>query len=72
MKKILYFWLVVFSIITYKAQSTTWNGTSWSNGTPNSNMDAIINGNFTQIVSLASKNLTINPGFTYTVTNGQR
>ena len=72
MKKILYFWLVVFSIITYKAQSTTWNGTSWSNGTPNSNMDAIINGNFTQIVSLASKNLTINQGFTYSVNNGQR
>lgn len=72
MKKILYFWLVVFSIITYKAQNTTWNGTSWSNGVPSSTTDAIINGNFTQIGSLTSKNLTINPGFTYTVTNGQR
>ena len=34
MKKILYFWSVVFSIIIYKAQSTTWNGSSWSNGVP--------------------------------------
>ncbi len=72
MKKILYFWLVVFSIITYKAQITTWNGTSWSNGVPSSTTDAIINGNFTQNMNLASKNLTINQGFTYYVNNGQR
>ena len=72
MKKILYFWLVGFSIITYKAQTTTWNGTSWSNGVPSSTTDAIINGNFTQNMSLASKNLTINQGFTYYVNNGQR
>lgn len=72
MKKILYFWLVVFSIITYKAQSTMWNGSSWSNGTPNSNTDAIINGNFIQNLGFSCKNLTINSGVTYTVKNGQR
>ncbi len=72
MKKILYFWLVVFSIITYKAQTTTWNGSSWSNGTPNSNTNVIINGNFIQKLGSTCKNLTINPGVTYTVSNGQR
>ena len=72
MKKILYFWLVVFSIITYKAQTTTWNGSSWSNGKPNSNTDVIINGNYFLNINLSSKNLTINPGFTYAVKNGQR
>jgi len=72
MKKILYFWLVVFSLITYKAQSTTWNGTSWSNGKPNTSTDAIINGNFIQKLGFSCKNLTINSGVTYTVKNGQR
>lgn len=72
MKKILYFWLVSFSIITYKAQTTVWNGSSWSNGTPNSNTDVIINGNYFLNTNLSSKNLTINPGFTYAVKNGQR
>ncbi|WP_312194646.1 T9SS type A sorting domain-containing protein [Epilithonimonas vandammei] len=61
-----------FSIITYKAQTTVWNGSSWSNGTPNSNTDVIINGNYFLNTNLSSKNLTINPGFTYAVKNGQR
>jgi len=63
---------VGFSIITYKAQTTVWNGSSWSNGTPNSNTDVIINGNYFLNTNLSSKNLTINPGFTYAVKNGQR
>lgn len=65
MKKILYFWLVGFSIITYKAQTTTWNGTSWSNGNPNASTDAIIAANYNQARSHAVKNLTINSGITF-------
>lgn len=72
MKKILYFWLVVFSIITYKAQTTTWNGSSWSNGEPDVSKDAIINGNFSLNSNFRSKNFTINPGFTFTLRNGQK
>ncbi|WP_333854247.1 T9SS type A sorting domain-containing protein [Epilithonimonas sp.] len=72
MKKFLYFWLLVFSIITYKAQTTTWNGSSWSNGNPNPSTDAIISGNFIQTLGFSCKNLTINPGVQYTVKNGQR
>ena len=56
MKKILYFWLVVFSIITYKAQTTTWNGSSWSNGKPDASKDAIISADYSQSANLAVKN----------------
>ena len=65
MKKILYFWLVVFSIITYKAQTTTWNGSSWSNGKPNASTDAIIAANYNEAASLAVKNMTINSGISF-------
>ena len=67
MKKILYFWLVVFSIITYKAQSTTWNGSSWSNGRPNTSTDAIISADYSQSANLTVKNLTINSGTNFTL-----
>ena len=67
MKKILYFWLVVFSIITYKAQTTTWNGSSWSNGKPNTSTDAIISADYSQSANLAVKNMTINSGISFTL-----
>lgn len=67
MKKILYFWLVVFSIITYKAQTTTWNGSSWSNGKPNTSKDAIIASDYSQSANLTVKNLTINSGTNFTL-----
>ena len=70
MKKILYFWLVVFSIITYKAQTTTWNGTSWSNGIPSATKDAVIAGDFNLGQHIACRSLTINPGATYKVFKG--
>lgn len=70
MKKILYFWLVVFSIITYKAQTTTWNGTSWSNGIPSATKDAVIAGDFNLGQHIACRSLTINPGATYKVVKG--
>lgn len=67
MKKILYFWLVVFSIITYKAQTTTWNGSSWSNGVPSSKKDAIIASDYSQSRNLTVKNMTINSGKNFTL-----
>ncbi|WP_313268549.1 T9SS type A sorting domain-containing protein [Epilithonimonas vandammei] len=67
MKKILYFWLVVFSIITYKAQTTTWNGSSWSNGKPDASKDAIISADYSQSANLAVKNMTINSGKNFTL-----
>ena len=67
MKKILYFWLVVFSSITNKEQSTTWNGSSWSNGRPNTSTDAIISADYSQSANLTVKNLTINSGINFTL-----
>ena len=46
--------------------TTTWDGTSWDNGTPTyGSTDAVINGNYTG--SIFAANLTINPGFTVTL-----
>ena len=70
MKKILYFWLVVFSIITYKAQSTTWNGSSWSNGVPSATKDAIIAGDYNLPRSVGAVKITINSGVTYSIAEG--
>ena len=67
MKKILYFWLVVFSIITYKAQTTTWNGSSWSNGRPISTTDAIIAADYNEATNISAKNLTIESGKNLTI-----
>lgn len=58
---------MVFSIITYKAQSTTWNGSSWSNGRPISTTDAIIAADYSQSANLAVKNMTINSGKNFTL-----
>jgi len=44
---------------------TIWNGTSWSNGLPNSGIDGLIKGNLTTASALAYKNLTIETGFVY-------
>lgn len=60
----------IFSPATCSAiSSTTWNGTTWSNGTPTSTIDAIIAssttpGNFT------CKELTINSGVSLTMGSG--
>lgn len=67
MKKILYFWLVVFSIITYKAQTTVWDGTTWTNGLPSSTKDAIIASDYNQSLNLSAKSLTIESGKNYTL-----
>ena len=52
--------------------TTTWDGTTWSAGPPNSTTAAIINGNFSTSSggSFTSCSLTINAGFTFTVENG--
>ncbi|MBF02355.1 MAG: hypothetical protein CMP76_03570 [Flavobacterium sp.] len=57
--------------------TTTWNGTSWSNGVPIKNVAAIINGNYTSTADLEACSLTIgsganviiNSGHTLTITN---
>lgn len=52
-------------------KSTTWDGTAWSNGTPNSSLEAIIAGNYNSTTNgtFSSNKLTVNSG-TLTVSSG--
>lgn len=47
--------------------STTWSGSSWSNGTPAAGVDAIINGNFAATAGWECETLTINSSYTFTL-----
>jgi hypothetical protein len=47
--------------------STTWNGTTWSNGAPTSTVDAIIDGDFSSTGTLIAKDVTINATRTLTI-----
>ncbi len=40
--------------------TTTWNGSAWDNGPPNSNVDAIIAGNYAITTNITCKSLAIN------------
>ncbi|MCU7615107.1 T9SS type A sorting domain-containing protein [Chryseobacterium sp. GMJ5] len=49
---------------------TVWNGTTWSNGTPSSTLNAAINDNYTG-TGFTAKTLIVNSGFTLTINSGQ-
>ncbi|MFN3909421.1 MAG: G8 domain-containing protein [Flavobacterium sp.] len=51
---------------------TVWNGTAWSNGVPNSTINAVIMENFVTSADINSKDLTINSGRTLTVASGHK
>ncbi|WP_223549837.1 T9SS type A sorting domain-containing protein [Aestuariivivens sp. NBU2969] len=53
------------------ASTTTWDGASWNNGTPNINKAAVLNGNYSTAsqASFSACSLTINSG-TLTIANG--
>ncbi|QIY84903.1 T9SS type A sorting domain-containing protein [Chryseobacterium sp. NEB161] len=68
MKKLYTFLIIVCTVFTVNAQTpTTWDGTGWSNGDPQFDIDAIINGNLTLEYDLDTKNLTIASGVTLTL-----
>lgn len=50
--------------------TTTWNGSSWSNGVPLKNVAAIINGNYTSTTDIEACSLTVNAGFNVTIASG--
>jgi len=61
-----------FNIVAYSAEcpsTTTWNGSSWSNGIPNANTSVIINGNYDTNThgNFESCNLTVNSGRTVNI-----
>lgn len=60
------------AIFTYKCAaptSTTWNGSTWSNGSPSSTVDAVIASSTTP-GSFTCKDLTINSTFSLTIGSG--
>lgn len=54
-------------IATTTSVTTTWNGTTWSNGEPTSSVDAIIDGDFSSTADLVAKDVTINATRTLTI-----
>ena len=50
--------------------TTTWNGSAWSNGAPDSNLEAIIDGTYTTSGNLTAKKLIVNSGKSFTITSG--
>jgi hypothetical protein len=51
-------------------ESTTWDGSTWSNGIPNSSKAAIIAGNMTITSNIEACSLTVNNNAVVTVTSG--
>lgn len=71
MKKLYTFLIIVCTVLTVNAQTTTtWNGTGWSNGNPRADRNVIINSNYTLPRSWDSENLTIASGVTLTIPTG--
>lgn len=52
-------------------ESTTWNGSAWSNGTPDATKNATISGNLTVAAGFSANNLTIDNAVTVTLDAGQ-
>lgn len=53
-----------------EVRSSTWNGTSWSNGVPDSATTAIINGNFTAASDLNACTLTVSGSAVVVIPSG--
>lgn len=53
---------VYFTSVQIEVRSTTWNGTAWSNGAPDSTTSAIIEGDYTQSQHINACSLTVNSG----------
>ena len=42
------------------SQTTTWNGTTWDNGNPDSLTDAVFTGDYSSLGNLTAKSVTVN------------
>jgi len=70
MKALYLLLLLLFSSISI-AQTTTWDGSSWSNGVPNNSTDAIITGNYDTSINgdFTAKNLSVSISGAMTITS---
>jgi hypothetical protein len=58
------------SVVTLTVKSTTWNGTAWNNGAPDSTTTAIITGNYTSSANLNACTLTVDNAATVSILSG--
>jgi hypothetical protein len=58
------------SVVSITIRSTTWNGTAWSNGVPDSTTTAVISGNYTSTGSISACTLTVNNSAIVTIASG--
>jgi hypothetical protein len=67
MGKNIQIFIMLLFVIGLNGQTTTWNGTGWSNGKPDAAINAIITANYDESANFSSKTLTVNNGVTFTV-----
>ncbi|NIC02895.1 choice-of-anchor D domain-containing protein [Flavobacterium sp. J49] len=60
------------AVMITAGQSTTWNGSAWSNGAPTTGMAVVINGNYDTALhgSFEACSVTVNGGFTLNIQSG--
>ncbi|TRX27551.1 T9SS sorting signal type C domain-containing protein [Flavobacterium franklandianum] len=59
-----------FTITTNCSSTTTWNGTTWSNGAPTSSTTAIIAGNYNVSTNISACTLTVNNNAVVSIPSG--
>jgi len=58
------------SVVSIVVKSTTWNGTGWSNGAPDSTTTAVISGNYTSTGSISACTLTVDNNAVVLIASG--
>ena len=58
------------NVVTITVPSTTWNGTSWSNGVPTITTTTFITGNYSEITNLSACTLTVSNGAVVVIPSG--
>jgi len=57
----------ILNVCSSCASTTTWDGTAWSNGTPNATTKAVFDGNYTETGSLETCDLEVRPNDTLNI-----
>ncbi|HLF51649.1 T9SS sorting signal type C domain-containing protein [Flavobacterium sp.] len=58
------------AVVILPLVTTTWNGSSWSNGLPSSDKNIIFNGDYTSFSDINACSCTVNPGTNVIVNSG--
>ncbi|HLF52343.1 T9SS sorting signal type C domain-containing protein [Flavobacterium sp.] len=58
------------AVVIVPLATTTWNGSSWSNGLPSSDKNIVFNGDYTSFSDITACSCTVNPGTNVIVNSG--